>query len=107
VTLSERPGAALDRNLGSPTAPGETADKELDQFISRRHERRVLEEGERAEEEAWRESARRAEAARREENRAAWCAHHADQAERLRASLAELVAYHEREAEKHLAQKGS
>ena len=38
----ERVGAALDRGLGSPTAPGETADKELDQFISRhRHERRV------------------------------------------------------------------
>jgi hypothetical protein len=38
----ERVGAALDRGLGSPTAPGETADKELDQVISRdRHERRV------------------------------------------------------------------
>jgi len=79
----------------------------LDQFISRRHEQHVDSEGERDEEAAWRESERRTEAARREENRQAWCEHHADQAERLRATLADLVAYHEAEAEKHLTQKGS
>jgi len=100
----ERPvGAALGRNL----ATVEGVDKEINAFIERRHAEREKREGERAEKEAWKESARRAEAARRDENRAAWCAHHADQAERLRASLAELVAYREREAEKHLAQKGS
>ena len=34
-------GAALNRNLGSPTAPGEATEKELDRLIARRHEARV------------------------------------------------------------------
>ena len=38
---SQRIGAALNRNLGSPTAPGEAVEAELDRLITRRHEARV------------------------------------------------------------------
>ena len=54
-------GASLDRDL--TTAPGRRADKEIDNFISRRDQQRRKEEGER-QEEAWKESVRRYEAAR-------------------------------------------
>ena len=37
----------LNRNLGSPTAPGEAVEQELDAFISRRDADRVKSEGER------------------------------------------------------------
>jgi hypothetical protein len=57
----ERVGAALNRDLGSPVAPGEQVEHEIDQFIARRHEQRVKHESERAEEEAWQESSRRSE----------------------------------------------
>jgi hypothetical protein len=33
--------APLNRNLGSPTAPGEAVEAELDRLITRRHEARV------------------------------------------------------------------
>ena len=73
---------------------------ELDNFISRRHEKRVEEEGERPAEEMWAESERRYEARRREENHAAWCKYHQDQAARHRATLQALASYHEGEAAK-------
>jgi hypothetical protein len=41
-------GAALSRNLGSPTAPGEKVETELDAFIERREKRRRQTEGERS-----------------------------------------------------------
>jgi hypothetical protein len=63
------PGATLSRDI----AAGEHVEKEIDQFISRRHDQRVSAEGERDEEAAWRESVRRYNARRREENRLAWC----------------------------------
>jgi hypothetical protein len=51
--IDDRPiGAALNRNLGGPTAPGEDVEHEIDAFISRRHNRRVKTEGERDEEAA-------------------------------------------------------
>lgn len=65
-------GAALNRNLGSPTAPGEAVESELDRLITRRYDQRVKDEGERQLEEAWRASERREEARRREENRGGW-----------------------------------
>jgi hypothetical protein len=71
-TLDRPIGAALDRNLSSPTAPGEKVEAELDRFVSQRHDRRVKIEGERVEEEAWRESERRHTASRRVTNRSAW-----------------------------------
>ena len=38
-------GAGLNRNLGSPTAPGEAVEAELDRLITRRHDARVGDEG--------------------------------------------------------------
>ena len=73
---------------------------ELDNFISRRDEKRIKEEGERPAEEMWAESERRYAARLREENRAAWCKYHHDQAARHRAILETLVTYHEGEAAK-------
>ncbi len=34
-------GAGLNRNLGSPVAPGEAVEAELDRLITRRHDARV------------------------------------------------------------------
>ena len=34
-------GAGLNRNLGSPVAPGEATEAELDRLITRRHDARV------------------------------------------------------------------
>ena len=48
-------GAALNRDVST----GEKVEKDLDAFISKRDKERRLSEGERAEEAAWRESARR------------------------------------------------
>jgi hypothetical protein len=65
--IGDKPiGAALSRNLGSATAPGEAVEAEIDQFIQRRDWQRRQTEGERAIEAAWRESERR------EENRTGW-----------------------------------
>ncbi len=75
-------------------------EKELDGLICRRHDHRVVEEGERRTEEAWAESERRHAARRREENRAAWCKYHHDQATRHRTILETLATYHEGEAAK-------
>jgi hypothetical protein len=81
-------------------AKGEATEKELDALIRRRHNHRVVEEGERPAEEAWMESERRYTAQRREDNRAAWCEYHQNQAARHRATLAALATYHESEAAK-------
>jgi len=90
------PGRSISREI----ARGEAVEHELDAFISRRHESRVTDEGERPAEEAWMESGRRHDASRREALRSAWCAYHHDQAGRLRRNLAALVAHHEAAAEK-------
>jgi hypothetical protein len=79
------PGATLSRDI----AAGEHVEKEIDQFISRRHDQRVSAEGERDEEAAWRESVRRYNARRREENRLAWCEYFSRLAGTLRARAAE------------------
>ncbi len=81
------------------TAKTSAVGAELDNFISRHHEKRV-EENERLAEEMWVESERRHAARRREENRAAWCKYHQDQAARHRAILETLATYHEGEAAK-------
>ena len=51
---------------------GEHVEKELDLLITRRHEKRRAEEGERRAEEMWAESERRHDALRRANNAAAW-----------------------------------
>jgi hypothetical protein len=63
-------GASLDRDL--TTTPGRRADKEIENFISKRDQQRRNEEGERPEEEAWKESVRRYEAARVAHLRQEW-----------------------------------
>ena len=79
----ERPvGAALSRDISR----GELVDADLDRLIERRHEKRVLDEGERAEEEVWREAERREEAKRQQEwklGRLANCEHLADVFQKL------------------------
>jgi hypothetical protein len=72
--MMEQPvGAALDRSLGSPTAPGEAIEAELDAFICRRDKERVKGEGERRAEETWAASERAYFARRDAEMREAWC----------------------------------
>jgi hypothetical protein len=73
------PGAALSRDISR----GEIVEAEIDAFISKRHNRRVAEEGERAEEEMWAASERAYFARKREENRREWCGYF----ERLAVSL--------------------
>ena len=88
---SERlPGAALPRDI----AAAEIVEAELDAFISRRHERRVAEEGERQAEEMWAASERAYFARRREANRKAWVAYF----ERLATSLRSRAAEYDQRA---------
>ena len=58
----------------------------------------MRDEGERAEEAAWRESERRHAAARRAANRSAWHEFHVGQAAHHRAVVEGLIARHEAEA---------
>jgi len=67
---SEPIGAALNRNVGSPTAPGEGVEGQIDAFIAQREKERIRAEGDRRAEEAWKESSQRQERARR--NALAW-----------------------------------
>ncbi len=72
-------------------ARGEATEKELDALIRRRHDARVLSEGERLEEDLWRESERKHVARRREENRIAWCAYYRSIAGALHARAEEYI----------------
>jgi hypothetical protein len=101
VIDDEQTRAALNRNLGSPTAPGEAVEAELDRLIIRRHDARVSSEVERLAEEMWRESERRHAERRREEMRADWCEHDQGQAARLRPVLEELIAGYEQQPERY------
>jgi len=91
-----QPGAGVGRAIAS----GERAEAGLDQFISRRDERRRQNEGERSPEALWRVSERRHEALRRDEMRVAWSEYHRARACSLRKALTALVAFHEAEAER-------
>jgi hypothetical protein len=72
-------GAALNRNLGSPTAPGEAVESEL-----------------------WQASVKAYEEKRRQMARLEWHAFHCGQAARHRAVLESLIAFHEEQAAKLL-----
>lgn len=54
---------------------GEQVEAELDAMIPRRHDQRMLSEGERAAEELWAESVRRYNARQEADHRLAWCEH--------------------------------
>jgi hypothetical protein len=64
------------REEAMDVAAVERAEAELDVFVTRRHDKRVADEGERAAEEAWAASCRRHEEQQRERNRAAWAQHY-------------------------------
>ena len=97
--IGEPRGAALNRDI----ATGEKVEHELDAFIRKRDKERRRTEGERPEEEAWKESVRRYEAARDAHLPQEWPArYHIAQAVRYKATLEALVAHHEAEAEKYL-----
>jgi hypothetical protein len=95
VLIDDKPiGAALNRSLGSPTAPGEAVEAELDRLIERRSCQRDAEE----DSELWRESVRAYNEKRRQMARLEWHAFHCGQAERHRATLQALIEHHEQQA---------
>jgi hypothetical protein len=95
VLIDGKPiGAALSRNLGSPTAPGEAVEAELDRLIERRSRQKDPDE----EHEPWRESVKAYEEERRQMARLEWHLHHTAQAERLRRALEALASHHEEQA---------
>jgi hypothetical protein len=96
VDVAAQPGRGIGRDIGR------AVERELDAFISRRHEQRVKTEGERQIEEAWRESVRAYEEKRRQVARLEWRAFHCGQAERHRATLRALIEHHEEQAAKLL-----
>ena len=83
------------RTIGREIASGDTADKELNRFIERRHEQREKSEGEAETEALWTAASRLHEARRRREARAGWYGWHVHQAE----LYAHLSAEHEAAAE--------
>jgi hypothetical protein len=78
----------------------EQVESELDTMIERRSRQKDPDE----ESELWQASEIAYAARRREEMRAAWCEHHQGQAARLRAVLEELIAGHEKQAERYREQ---
>jgi type II secretory ATPase GspE/PulE/Tfp pilus assembly ATPase PilB-like protein len=78
----------------------DTVDAELDRLISKRASQDRREDPD-EQEELWKKSVRAYTARRREQMRAAWCEHHQEQAERLRAALEDLIARHEEQAERY------
>jgi hypothetical protein len=88
-------GRALSRDISR----GEIVETDLDRFIESRDRMRRLEEGERAEEQAWKESTRKANEKRLQQARIEWHWHHMTQAERLRNTLEALIEHHEEKAE--------
>ena len=95
--IDDKPiGAGLNRNLGSPTAPGEVVEAELDRLIERCSRQNDPD----LESELWKESVRAYEEKRRQVARLEWHAFHCGQAARHRAVLESLIALHEAEAER-------
>jgi hypothetical protein len=80
----------------------EGVEHELNRLIERRHDQHTSEEGHRPSEEMYEESTRRYQEQVRARARAEWHLHHTGQAERLRRTLEDLVAFHEAEAERYL-----
>jgi hypothetical protein len=97
VLVDDEPiGAALNRNLGSPTAPGEAVEAELNRLIERRSCQKDPDE----KSELWRGSVRAYEQKRRQMACLEWHAFHSGQAARHRATLQALVKHHEGQAAK-------
>jgi len=75
-------------------AHGEKVEAELNAMICRADERRRLSEGERREEELWRESERQYQAKRQAELTFAWVEYHEEAAERALANGEAIAAKH-------------
>ncbi len=95
-------GVDLMQGTGREIAKGEAVEHELDAFISKRHDRRVKDEGERQVEEMWKARSRLEAARRRRELDAEWCGWHESRAVLYR----RLSAEHEAAAER-LAGEGA
>ena len=80
-------------------AQGETAESHLDALITKRHDQRVRDEGERPAEEAWAESCRVYEAKRRAERLFEWVSYHEEAAERALANGEAIAARHRAQIE--------
>jgi hypothetical protein len=88
-------------DIGRDISHGAEVEKQLGVLITRRHDRRVENEGDRAEKEAWQETEILHGQQRREANRLAWASYHRQQAERHRATLTDLLQHHQDQAEKY------
>ena len=82
---------AKDERKQVDISRSEQVETDLDRLIQRRHDQRVLSEGERAAEELWAESERRYFARQREDNRIAWCAYYRNIAGALYARAEEYI----------------
>jgi hypothetical protein len=97
--IDDKPiGVALNRNLGSPSAPGEAMEAELDRLIERRSRKGDVDADEAHD--LWRASVRAYEEKRRQMARLEWHAFHCGQAARHRAVLESLITHHEAAAAK-------
>jgi len=97
----------VEAGLSRDISKGEAVEADLEAFITRRHDYRVAKEGHRPSEEMYEESTRRYQEQMRATARVEWHLHHVSQAERLRRTLGDLIAFHEAEAQKYLLEKGA
>jgi len=88
-------GQALSRDIRQ----GAQVDGAIDAFIEKRHAQRVKAEGDRREEDLWKESSRKHAEKQRMQARLEWHIFHTEQAARHRRNLEVLAAYHEERAE--------
>jgi hypothetical protein len=89
----DEPGRSLSRDLVLE-APGEKSERQLDLLIERQHARRVQSEGERSEEEAWKESERLAALKRHRQLCSEWVEHHQRMLAGHKVSASILEAHH-------------
>jgi hypothetical protein len=100
--IDDKPiGAALNRNLGTPVAPGEAVEADLNRLIERRSRQRDADE----ESELWQGSVRAYEEKRRQVARLEWHAFHCGPAARHKVVLQSLVAHHEQAAERLMSEE--
>ena len=97
----------VEAGLSRDISKGEAVEADLEAFITRRHDYRVAKEGHRPSEEMYEESTRRYQEQMRATARVEWHLHHVSQAERLKRTLEDLIAFHEAEAQKYLLEKGA
>ena len=80
-------------------AQGETAESHLDALITKRHDQRIKDEGERTEHELWQESVERYNAKRQAELTFQWISYHEAAAERALANGEAIAARHRAQIE--------